>query len=155
IRFFDSTQTGVLTSRIMHDTDGIRHLLGTGLAQFAGGLVTAALALALLFYVNWQITLVCLSVLTAFRATVPLEFVRLRPLFRERGRLNAAIVGRLTESLGGIRIVKAYAAETREARVFATGIHRLLRLVARAMTYVGVGTALGQLVAGLIGAVIL
>src|SRR5262249_11242033 len=147
--------TGVLVSRIMHDTDGIRNLLGTGLAQFGGGLVTAALALVLLFYVNWQITTVSLTVLALFAAIAAVGVRRLRPLFRERRPLNAEVVGGLAESLGGIRIVKAYTGESRQDRVFARGIHRLLRNVARAMTAVAAGTALGQLVAGIIAAIIL
>ena len=155
IRFFDSTQTGVLISRIMHDTDGIRNLLGTGLAQFGGSIATAVLALALLLYVDWRITLACLAVVAVFGVVVASAFTQLRPLFRERGRLNAEIVGRLTESLGGIRVVKAYAAEKREERAFARGIHRLLRNVARAMTAVAAGTAFGQLVAGTIVTIIL
>ncbi|HEY7444027.1 MAG TPA: ABC transporter ATP-binding protein, partial [Vicinamibacterales bacterium] len=125
IRYFDSTQTGVLISRIMTDAEGIRNLVGTGLAQLAGSLVTAVIALGVLFYLNWQLTAINLVILAAFGAVMALAFTRLRPLFRERGKINAEVTGRLAESLGGIRIVKAYIAEKREERVFAQGIHRL------------------------------
>jgi len=155
IRFFDSTQTGVLISRIMQDADGIRNLLGTGLAQLGGGLATSIIALAMLFYVNWRITTVCLIVLGAFGGAMVATFARLRPLFRERGRLNAEVTGRLAESLGGIRIVKAYIAEKREERIFAHGIHRLFRNIAQAMTAVSAVTALGHVVVGAIGAIII
>ena len=114
IRYFDSTQTGVLISRIMSDAEGIRNLVGTGLVQLVGGLVTAAIALGVLFYLNWRLTSIIIVALAAFGSAMALAFKRLRPLFRERGQINAEVTGRLTESLGGIRIVKAYAAEKRE-----------------------------------------
>src|SRR6266478_7970909 len=123
IRYFDSTQTGILISRIMTDAEGIRNLVGTGLVQLIGGLVTAALALAVLFYLNWKLTSVTLLALGAFGVCMALAFKKLRPLFRERGQINAEVTGRLTEALGGIRIVKAYAAEKREELVFARGAH--------------------------------
>src|SRR6266568_9054061 len=114
IRYFDSTQTGVLISRIMTDAEGIRNLVGTGLVQLVGGLVTAVIALGVLFYLNWRLTSITLFALAAFGSCMALAFKKLRPLFRERGKINAEVTGRLTESLGGIRIVKAYAAEKRE-----------------------------------------
>src|SRR6266568_2722116 len=135
IRYFDSTQTGVLISRIMTDAEGIRNLVGTGVVQLVGGLVTAVLALGVLFYLDWRLTSVTLFALAAFGSCMALAFKRLRPLFRERGKINAEVTGRLTESLGGIRIVKAYAAEKREELVFARGAHRLFRNVARSVTF--------------------
>ena len=140
IGFFDSTKTGVLISRIMTDAEGIRNLVGTGLVQLSGGLVTAVIALAVLFYLNWQLG-----------AAMAMAFRRLRPLFRERGKINAEVTGRLNETLGGIRIVKAYAVERREQRVFAHGAHRLLRNVARTITGVSGITAVSTLVIGAIG----
>ena len=119
IRYFDSTQTGILISRIMNDAEGIRNLVGTGLVQLAGSLVTAAIALVVLFYLNWKLTSVTLLALGAFGAVMGLAFKKLRPLFRERGKIHAEVTGRLTESLGGIRIVKAYAAEKRESNWFS------------------------------------
>jgi ABC-type multidrug transport system fused ATPase/permease subunit len=151
IRYFDSTQTGVLISRIMSDAEGIRNLVGTGLVQLVGGLLTAILALAVLFYLNWRLTSVIVVALGAFGGAMALAFKRLRPLFRERGQINAEVTGRLTESLGGIRIVKAYAAEKREELVFARGAHRLFRNVKRSMTGVSSVTSFSTLIVGLIG----
>jgi len=151
IRYFDSTQTGVLISRIMSDAEGIRNLVGTGLVQLIGGLLTAVLALGVLFYLNWRLTSVIIVALGAFGGAMALAFKRLRPLFRERGQINAEVTGRLTESLGGIRIVKAYAAEKREELVFARGAHRLFRNVKRSMTGVSAVTSFSTLIVGLIG----
>lgn len=151
IRYFDSTQTGVLISRIMSDAEGIRNLVGTGLVQLVGGLVTAVIALCVLFYLNWRLTSAIIIALAAFGSAMTIAFKRLRPLFRERGKINAEVTGRLTESLGGIRIVKAYAAEKREELVFARGAHRLFRNVARSMTAVSAVTAFSTIIVGLIG----
>jgi subfamily B ATP-binding cassette protein MsbA len=155
IRYFDSTQTGVLISRIMIDAEGIRNLVGTGLVQLIGGLVTAAIALGVLFYLDWRLTSVTLFALAAFGSCMALAFKKLRPLFRERGKINAEVTGRLTESLGGIRIVKAYAAEKREELVFARGAHRLFRNVARSMTAVSGVTAFSTVIVGLIGVILI
>jgi subfamily B ATP-binding cassette protein MsbA len=107
VRYFDSTQTGILVSRIMNDADGIRNLVGTGLVQLAGGLVTAAMGLTVLFWLNWRLTVITILVLGAFGGGRAYAFRTLRPLFRERGKINAEITGRLTEALGGIRVVKS------------------------------------------------
>jgi subfamily B ATP-binding cassette protein MsbA len=155
IRYFDSTQTGVLISRIMSDAEGIRNLVGTGLVQLVGGLVTAAIALCYLFYLNWRMTSITLLALAAFGAAMATAFKKLRPLFRERGQINAEVTGRLTESLGGIRIVKAYAAEKREELVFARGAHRLFRNVARSMTGVSAITAFSTVIIGIIGVILI
>ena len=121
VRYFDSTKTGILISRIMTDADGIRNLVGTGLVQLTGSLLTAVMALVILFYLNWKLTAVTILVLGAFGGGMATAFKRLRPLFRERGQINAEVTGRLAESLGGVRIVKAYTAEKREELVFAQG----------------------------------
>jgi len=155
IRYFDSTQTGVLISRIMTDAEGIRNLVGTGLVQLIGGFVTAVIALGVLFYLNWRLTSVTLLALAAFGTAMTLAFKKLRPLFRERGQINAEVTGRLTESLGGIRIVKAYAAEKREELVFARGAHRLFRNVARSMTAVSGVMAFSTLIVGAIGVILI
>jgi len=155
VRYFDSTQTGVLISRVMTDAEGIRNLVGTGLVQLVGGLVTAALALRVLFYLNWRLTAITLVILGAFGGVMAYAFARLRPLFRERGRINADVTGRLNQSLGGIRIVKAYTAETRERRVFAHGVHKLLRNIATSITGVSAVTAASTVVVGLIGVVMI
>ena len=148
IRYYDSTQTGVLISRIMTDAEGIRNLVGTGLVQLAGGLLTASIALAVLFYLNWRLTSVTLLILVLFGVTMAVSFSKLRPVFRERGKINAEVTGRLTETLGGIRVVKAYGVEKREQLVFAKGAHRLFRNVARAVTGVSAVTSVSTLVMG-------
>jgi len=155
ISYFDSTQSGVLISRIMTDADGIRNLVGTGLAQLAGGVLTASIALGVLFYLNWQMTTVTLVILLAFGVCMSVAFSRLRPIFRERGKINAEVTGRLGEMLGGIRIVKAYAVEKREQLVFAKGVHRLFRNVAMAVTGVSAVSSVATLVMGGIGALMI
>ncbi len=155
VRYFDSTQTGVLISRIMSDAEGIRNLVGTGLAQLTGSVVTALIALCVLFYLNWRLTSITLVALSIFGACISLAFTRLRPLFRERGQINAEVTGRLAESLGGIRIVKAYSAEKRETIVFARGAHRLFRNVARSMTGVSGVTAFSTVIVGGIGVILI
>jgi ABC-type multidrug transport system fused ATPase/permease subunit len=154
VRYFDSTQTGVLISRIMSDAEGIRNLVGSGLVQLVGGIVTAIIALGVLFYLNWKLTSVIIVALAAFGGAMATAFKKLRPLFRERGQINAEVTGRLTESLGGIRIVKAYAAEKREELVFARGAHRLFRNVKRSMTGVSVVTSFSTLIVGIIGVIL-
>src|SRR6266566_4703213 len=155
IRYFDSTQTGVLISRIMTDAEGIRNLVGTGLVQLIGGLVTAVIVLGVLFYLNWRLTSITLLALGAFGGVMALAFKKLRPLFRERGQINAEVTGRLTEALGGIRIVKAYAAEKREELVFARGAHRLFRNVARSMTGTSAVMAFATTIVGVIGVILM
>ena len=152
IAYFDSTKTGILISRIMTDAEGIRNLVGTGLVQLLGGLLTATLALGVLFYLNWQLTVISILVLGTFAGVMALAFSRLRPLFRERGKINAEVTGRLTEALGGIRIVKSYTAEKREEIVFTKGAHRLFRNIAKSMTGVSATTAGSTVVVGIIGA---
>jgi subfamily B ATP-binding cassette protein MsbA len=155
VQYFDSTQTGVLISRIMSDAEGVRNLVGTGLVQLVGGLVTAVIALGVLFYLNWRLTSITLIALAIFGTCMSLAFNRLRPLFRERGKINAEVTGRLAETLGGIRIVKAYSAEKREEIVFARGAHRLFRNVARSMTGVSTVTAFSTVIVGGIGVILI
>ena len=155
VRYYDSTQTGILISRIMTDAEGIRNLVGTGLVQLTGGILTATIALAVLFYLNWQLTSLTLVILVVFGVSMSWAFSRLRPLFRERGKLNAEVVGRLAETIGGIRVVKAYAVEKREQLVFAKGTHRLLRNVAKSVTGVSAVSSLATLVMGTIGALMI
>jgi subfamily B ATP-binding cassette protein MsbA len=155
VRYFDSTKTGVLISRIMSDAEGIRNLVGTGLVQLTGGLVTAIIAVGVLFWLEWRLTTVTLVVLAAFAGGMSVAFKRLRPLFRERGQINAEVTGRLAEALGGVRIVKSYTAERRERLVFAQGVHRLFRNVAKSITGVSAVTAFSSIIVGCIGVVIL
>ncbi len=151
IRYFDSTKTGVLISRVMNDADGIRNLVGTGLVQLSGSILTALIALCVLLYLNWTLTLVTIAILGTFGGGMATAFKRLRPLFRERGQITAEVTGRLAESLGGVRIVKAYTAEKREELVFAKGAHRLFRNVAQSLTGVSAITAFSSVVIGTTG----
>jgi subfamily B ATP-binding cassette protein MsbA len=151
VRYFDSTQTGVLISRIMSDAEGIRNLIGSGLVQLVGGLVTAMFGLGVLFWLNWRLTAITLVVLGLFGGGMAYAFQTLRPLFRERGKINAEVTGRLTEALGGIRVVKSYTAEKREEIVFTKGAHRLFRNVAQSMTGVSATTAGSTVIVGIIG----
>src|SRR5215813_4938675 len=155
ISYFDSTQTGKLISRIMNDAEGIRNLVGTGLVQLAGSFITAVVALCILFWLNWRLTSITILVLGGFGGALAYAFTRLRPLFRERGEITAALTGRLAESLGGIRIVKAYTAEKREALTFARGAHKLFRNIAKAMTGVSATQAFSSLVVGAVGVVLI
>jgi ABC-type multidrug transport system fused ATPase/permease subunit len=151
ISYFDSTKSGILISRIMSDAEGIRNLVGTGLVQLTGSILTAVMALGILFYLNWRLTAVTIVILVTFGVGMATAFQRLRPLFRERGQINAEVTGRLGESLGGVRIVKAYTAEKREELVFAKGAHRLFRNVARSLTGVSAVGAFSGVVIGSIG----
>jgi subfamily B ATP-binding cassette protein MsbA len=139
----------------MTDAEGIRNLVGTGLVQLVGGIVTAGIALAWLFYLNWELTSITLVVLVVFAVSLSFAFVRLRPIFRERGKINAQVTGRLGETLGGIRVVKAYTVEKREQLVFAKGAHRLLRNVAKAVTGVSAMSSVATLVMGAMGALMI
>ena len=155
ISYFDSTQTGVLISRVMTDAEGIRNLVGTGLAQLVGGFVQATIGLGVLFYLSWRLTTVTLIVLILFGLVMATMFRKLRPLFRERGKINAEVTGRLGETLSGVRIIKAYSVEKREQLVFAKGVHRLLRNVARSVTGVSATTSAATLVIGGLGALMM
>jgi ABC-type multidrug transport system fused ATPase/permease subunit len=151
IGYFDSTQTGVLVARIMNDAEGIRNLVGTGLVQLVGGFVTALMGIGILFWLNWHLTVVTILVLLAFGGGMAYAFNTLRPLFRERGKINAEVTGRLTEALGGIRVVKSYTAEKREEIVFTKGAHKLFRNIAKSMTGVSATTAGSTVIVGIIG----
>lgn len=155
ISYFDSTKTGILISRIMTDAEGVRNLVGTGLIQLTGGFVTAAIALAVLFYLNWTLTVITIVILVGFGVMMSLAFARLRPLFRNRGELNAEVTGRLAETLGGIRIVKVYVAQEREQRIFAAGIDKLLANVVRTLTATSLVGAVSTLIVGVIGVIMI
>jgi ABC-type multidrug transport system fused ATPase/permease subunit len=150
VRFFDATKTGVLVSRVMNDADGIRNLVGTGLLQLFGGFVTAAVATGFLFHLSSKLASIVLGSFFIFGGVLAWAFTTVRPLFRQRGEINADVAGRLTESFAGVRVVKAYTAEKHEARVFAGGAHKLLRLVLKTM---GAVSGVGALTTFLVGAV--
>ncbi len=155
VGYFDSTKSGVLISRIMTDAEGIRNLVGNGLVQLIGSIVTAILALAYLFYLNWLLTIANIVALGTFGFAMATAFKRLRPLFRERGKINAEVTGRLNETLGGIRIVKTYTAEKREELVFTKGVHKLFRNVAQSITGVSAITTFSTAIVGVIGMIIM
>ncbi len=155
VRYFDSTQSGVLLSRIMSDAEGIRNLVGTGLVQLVGGVLTAIMALGVLLYLNWHMTVVTAIVLAMFGGGMGYAFKQLRPLFRERGKIQAAVTGRLTEALGGIRIVKSYTAEKREEIVFTHGAHKLFRNIAQSMTGVSATTSGSTVIIGVVGVIMI
>ncbi len=155
VSYFDSTKSGVLISRIMTDAEGIRNLVGTGLVQLTGGVMTAVLSLCVLLYLNWSLTIYTIAVLVLFGGAMAFAFRRLRPLFRKRGKINAEVTGRLGEALSGVRIVKAYTSERKENLVFARGAHRLFRNVAAAVTGVSGLTAFSSVVMGAIGTVMI
>jgi subfamily B ATP-binding cassette protein MsbA len=151
VGYFDRTKAGALLSRVMNDAEGLRNLVGTGLVEVTGGLVTSALALGILFYLNVKLTLIALGVLSLFAIVLQRAFRVLRPLFRNRSRINADLSGRLTESFSGVRVVKAYGAEGREALIFAKGAHRLFRNVAQTITSFSLIGAASTLLLGIIG----
>ncbi len=151
VSFFDGTKSGVLITRVMSDAEGIRNLIGTGLVQLTGGIITAAIALGVLFYLNWRLTASTIFVLLAFGAMMAVAFKRLRPLFRKRNEINAEVTGRLGEALGGIRTVKVYTAEAREERIFAEGIERLFRNIASTITGTSAVGAATTVIVGVIG----
>ncbi len=155
ISYFDSTQSGQLISRIMTDAEGIRNLVGTGLGQILGSAVTAIISIGVLFWLNWQLTSATLVVLIIFGAALMFAFTRLRPIFRERGEINAQVTGRLGESLGGIRVVKAYTAEKREELSFARGAHKLFRNIAKSVTGVSATNSFAALVVGAVAVVMI
>ena len=151
VRYYDSTQTGVLISRVMNDAEGIRNLVGTGVVQLVGGVVSALLGLGVLFYLNWKLTLVILVVLGLFGVGMAWAFKVLRPLFRERGKIQGEITGRLNQTLGGVRVVKAYVAEPQEERVFASNVDRLFDNIRRSMSGISLTGAVSTAIVGLIG----
>ena len=150
VKSFDATQSGVLISRVMTDAEGVRNLVGTGIVSLVGGLFTGCVAITVLFWINWQLTVCILIALGMFGGVLGFAFKRIRPIFRERGRLNAEVTGRLNQTLGGIRIVKAYTAEPRERTVFGGGVDKLFAQVKASMTGISMVSALATLVIGVV-----
>jgi ABC-type multidrug transport system fused ATPase/permease subunit len=155
VRFFDSTKSGVLVSRVMNDPEGIRNLVGTGLIQLVGGLVTASVAVGVLFWLNWKLTLATVVFLSIFGVGMSIAFKRLRPIFRERSVITADVTGRLTETIGGIRIVKVYTAENRERKVFAQGVDKLFKNIAATITGTSATAALSVAIIGALGVLLM
>ncbi len=155
VSYYDSNRTGALVSRIMSDVEGVRNLIGTGLVEFTGGLVTAILSLIMLIRINATMTVITASVLIGFAIVLSRAFTTMRPIFRERGKITADVTGRLTESLGAVRTVKGYHAEEREQRVFGEGVQRLLDNVLATLTAQSVMQLSSSLLLGIVGAIIM
>src|SRR5215469_14666281 len=152
VSFYDSNKTGVLVSRIMSDVEGVRNLIGTGLVEFVGGLLTATLALIYLLRISVTMTLVAFSVLVVFGLGLNKAFSTIRPIFRARPKITAEVTGRLTESLGGVRVVKGYHAEEREEKIFSAGVQRLLDNVLKTLTATSFMSLSGVTLMGIVGA---
>jgi ABC-type multidrug transport system fused ATPase/permease subunit len=155
VSFYDANKTGTLVSRIMSDVEGVRNLLGTGLVEFAGGLLTSGIALVVLFRISALMTLLAFSFLLCFALALNKAFSTIRPIFRERGKINAEVTGRLTESLGGVRVIKGYHAEEREEAVFAGGVRRLLENVMRTLTATSLMSLSASVLMGVVGAIVM
>jgi len=152
VAFYDANKTGALVSRIMSDVEGVRNLLGTGLVEFTGGLVAAGIALILLLRISAPLTLIAVGSLGCFALALNRAFAIIRPIFRERGKINAEVTGRLTESLGGVRVIKGYHAEQREESIFGVGVRRLLDNVMRTLTATSLMSLSASVLLGVVGA---
>jgi ABC-type multidrug transport system fused ATPase/permease subunit len=155
VAFYDANKTGVLVSRIMSDVEGVRNLIGTGLIEFAGAIMTSVLALVVLMRISAVMTVVAFVVLVAFALALNRAFKTIRPIYRARPKINAEVTGRLTESLGGVRVVKGYHAEEREEKVFAAGVERLLDNVLKTLTATSLMTLSATGLMGLVSAAIM
>jgi subfamily B ATP-binding cassette protein MsbA len=155
VAYYDENRTGTLVARIMTDVEGVRNLVGTGLVDFTGGMLTAVLAFIYLMHRSVPVTLTVFSVLAVFVVILQYGFKTIRPIFRERGKINAEVTGRLTESLGGVRVVKGYHAEEREHSVFAEGVQRLLENVMKSLTMTSTLGAASTTMAGLVSALVM
>jgi len=155
VSYYDENRTGTLVARIMSDVEGVRNLVGTGLVEFVGGLLTAVLAFIYLMHRSATVTLTVFLVMGAFVFILQRGFKVIRPIFRERAKINAEVTGRLTESLGGVRVIKGYHAEEREASVFSAGVERLLSNVMKSLTMTSSLSAASTTVLGLVSALVM
>ena len=155
VAYYDANKSGVLVSRIMSDVEGVRNLIGTGLVEFVGGVLTAVIALVVLLRISSVMTGLTALFVAAFGFALSNAFTKIRPIFRERGKINAEVTGRLTESLGGVRVVKGYHAEEREAAVFSQGVKRLLSNVEQSLTAMSFMSLSATVLMGIVGAVVM
>ena len=155
VAFYDANRTGTLVARIMSDVEGVRNLVGTGLLDFVGGILTAIFAFIILIRINPRMTLLTFAILLVFGLILQKAFKTIRPIFRERSKINAEVTGRLTESLGGVRVVKGYHAEASEANVFAKGVERLLKNVISSLTAQSLMTLSSTMVLGVVGGLVM
>jgi ABC-type multidrug transport system fused ATPase/permease subunit len=150
VAYYDANKTGVLVSRIMSDVEGIRNLVGTGLVEFVGGLMTAAIVLVVLIRTSAAMTAVAFSILLVFGFGISMAFKTIRPIFRARPKITAEVTGRLTESLGGVRVVKGYHAEEREEKIFGAGVQRLLENILKTLTATSFMSLSGAMLLGIV-----
>jgi len=155
VAYYDENRTGTLVARIMSDVEGVRNLVGTGLVEFVGGLLTAVLAFVFLLHRSALVTLTVFAVVGLFVFVLQYAFKKIRPIFRERAKINSEVTGRLTESLGGVRVIKGYHAEEREASVFGVGVERLLSNVMKSLTMTSVLGSASTTVLGLVSALVM
>ena len=155
VAYYDENRSGTLVARIMTDVEGVRNLVGTGLVEFVGGMLTAVLSFLFLLHLSVRVTLTVFSVLGVFVFVLQYAFKTIRPIFRERGKINAEVTGRLTESLGGVRVIKGYHAEEREAAVFSVGVERLLNNIMKSLTMTSSMSAASTTVLGLVSAIVM
>jgi subfamily B ATP-binding cassette protein MsbA len=155
VAYYDATKSGALVSRIMSDVEGVRNLIGTGLIDFAGGILKALLSLVILFRTSALMTGLALFFIAIFALGLSQAFKKIRPIFRERGKINAEVQGRLTESLAGVRVVKGYHAEAEEARVFSGGVQRLLDNVLRSLTAISLMSLSATTLMGIVGGAVM
>jgi len=155
VAYYDTNKSGVLVSRIMTDVEGVRNLVGTGLVEFVGGLLTALFSLIFLLRISALLTSIALLFIGLFAFALNKAFRRIRPIFRERGKINAEVTGRLTESLSGVRVVKGYHAEAQEAEVFSAGVGRLLDNVIRSLTAISLMSLSATTLMGVVGATVM
>ena len=155
ISYFDAHKSGALVSRIMNDVEGVRNLVGTGLVELVGGLLTAGLSLFVLLSISPKMTGVALAVVLIFTGVLQQAFKKLRPGFKERGVIQSEVTGRLTESLGGARVIKGYHAEEREEQVFRKGADRLLNNILQSLGGVSVLSLSATLLMGIVGSLVM
>ncbi len=155
VSYYDANKTGTLVARIMSDVEGVRNLVGTGLVDFAGGLLTALIAFVVLVRISPTMTGIAFGFLAVFGFALRKAFRVIRPIFRERAKINAEVTGRLTESLGGVRVVKGYHAEAREHAVFSEGVQRLLQNVFKTLTASSLMSLSSATLMGVVGAIVM
>jgi ABC-type multidrug transport system fused ATPase/permease subunit len=155
VTYYDANKSGTMVARIMSDVEGLRNLIGTGLVEFAGGLLTAVIALVVLIRISALMTGLAVLIIGSFALVLTKAFRTIRPIFRERSKINAEVTGRLTESLGGVRVIKGYHAEAREEEVFAGGVQRLLNNVLKSLTAISLMSLSATVLLGLIGSIVM
>lgn len=155
VSYFDANKSGALVSRVMNDVEGIRNLIGTGLVELAGGILSALLAVIIMLRISPVMTGITALFILLFMAVLYIAFGKLRPIFRERSRIQAEVSGRLAETLGGVRVVKGYRQEESEAAVFSRGVKRLLDNVLKTLTAMSVLGLSGSLLIGVVGATVM